>query len=162
MLSKNTYFIVPFLILSCASIKNKNPEIIIEDPQPKLVFLNYTISKDELGKKSIQFINKIIADGKLKNHGNKYLKLGAVGDLKCSQLDKDSKEISHVIIENPLLKKMEFVNDSLIFETKEIALNKADLSIRLQLNNNTRFIMIGDIIDTLQTSKPLITTKIDY
>lgn len=150
------------LHISCATKKNiAVNETVIEKLPPKLIFLNYTISQDINGEKQIQFINKIITDGKLKNNIEAYLKTGAVGDLKCSQLDKDSVEIKTVIIENPLLKMIEYVNDSLIFESKKIELKSAPLSLRLALHDKTKYITISHIIDSLQNSRPLITTKLD-
>jgi len=166
-LQKNHFHILLLLSLialqiSCASKKNiAVKEIVTEPLPPKLIFLNYTISKDENGKKQIQFINKIITDGKLKNNTETYLKTGAVGDLKCSQFDKDSVEIKAVIIQNPLSQIIETVNDSLIFESKKIELNRAPLSLRLALHEKTKYITISTIIDSLQNSQPLITTKLD-
>lgn len=136
-------------------------ETIIETLSPQLIFLNYTLSKDANGKKSIQFLNKIITDGKLKNNTESYLKTGAVGDLKCSQLDKDSVEIKTVIIRNPLSQVIEHVNDSLIFESKKIELNRAPLSLRLSLHDKTNYITVSEIVDSLQNSRPLIITKLD-
>lgn len=148
--------------MSCASKKNISVnETVIETLPPKLIFLNYTLSKDANGKKNIQFINKIITDGTLKNNTESYLKTGAVGDLKCSQLDKDSVEIKTVIIKNPLKQIIEHVNDSLTFESKQIELNRVPLSLRLALHNKTKYIIISDIIDSLQNSRPLITTQLD-
>tara|TARA_R110002050_G_scaffold300769_1_gene472397 strand:+ start:28063 stop:28509 length:447 start_codon:yes stop_codon:yes gene_type:complete len=148
-------------VISCGPKKSIVQEETIEEIYPKLLFLNYTISKDKNDKKSIQFINKIIADGKAKSNSNKYIKTGTVGDLKCSQLDKDSIEINHVFIKNPFIKTIEFVNDSLSFESKRVVLNKAPISLRLQLHSKTKLIVISEIIDALQNSKPLITTKLN-
>jgi len=131
-----------------------------EDTTPKLIFLNYTISKDEKGQIHIGFINKIITDGKLKN-SNIFFKTGSKGDLKCSQLDKDSIEITSVIVQNPLVKIIEYVNDSLIFEKKELDLNRSNLSLRLHLHSKTKYISISEITDKPQTGKSLITTKLD-
>ncbi len=147
--------------MSCGSKKGISQEEIKQESNPKLLFLNYTISKDENGKKSIQFINKIIADGKAKSNSNKYIKIGAIGDLKCSQLDKDSTEINHIIIKNPFIKTIEFVNDSLTFENKRIVLNKAPISLRLQLHSKTKLMVISEIIDSLENSNPLISTKLN-
>ena len=150
------------LQISCTSKKNLvTNETVIEEVSPKLIFLNYTISKDKNGVKNIQFINKIITDGKLKNNTERYLKMGTMGDLKCSQLDKDSIEIKTVMIQNPLSKIMEYMNDSLIFENKKMALNSAPLSLRLQLSSKTKMVVVSEIIDSLQNSRPLITTKLD-
>src|SRR5690606_33974229 len=150
------------LQISCASKKNKViNETVIETLPPKIVFLNYTISKGNNGKKHIQFINKIITDGKLKNNSDTYLKTGAVGDLKCSQLNKDSVAIKTVIIKNPLSKTIEYLNDSLIFESRKMELNRAPLSLRLSLYDQTKYISIAEISDSLHDSRPLITTKLD-
>jgi hypothetical protein len=154
-------FLILLLIYSCGTSKNNVSEQTSVESNPKLIFLNYSISKDDNDKKSIQFINKIIADGKLKSNTNKYIRTGTVGDLKCSQLDKDSTEITSVIIKNPLLKLIEFVNDSLIFESKKIDLRHAPFSLRLQLHSHTKFIAINEVIDSLQNSNALIITKLD-
>ena len=159
MTHKTIYFIA-FLMVACASQKNIEPKPISQELHPKLLFLNYIISKDETGK-SITLVNNIITDGKLKSNGNKYLKKGTIDDLKCSQLNSDSIEISHVYLKNPLFKTIEYINDSLIFENKYLELDRAALSIKLQLENTTKFIMISEIIDTLQHTKPLITTKLN-
>lgn len=150
------------LHISCASKKNITVNETVHEALPlKLIFLNYTISQDANGKKNIQFINKIITDGTLKNNTETYLQTGAVGDLKCSQLDKDSVEIKTVIIQNPLFQVIETVNDSLIFENKKIELNRAPLSLRLALHDKTNYITVSEIVDSLQNSRPLITTKLD-
>lgn len=147
------------LEVACASKKT----VITENEllPPKLIFLNYNISKDENNKKTIEFISKTIADGKLKNNSNKYVEVGTVGDLKCRQLNKDSLELTSVIIKNPLFKTIEFVNDSLIFENKTIELQKTAFSLRLQLHSKTAFIALEEIKDSLQNSKPLIVTKLN-
>lgn len=149
------------LFYSCGSKKNTTAAFISQSDSSNIIFLNYSISKDENGKKNVEFINKIIADGKLKQNSNKFLKEGNIGDLKCAQLDNKSKEITSVVIKNPLLKTIEFVNDSLEFEKKAVTLNNAPFSLRLQLNSKTKSISISEIIDTLQNSQPLIITKVN-
>lgn len=160
--TRNLFLSILFLaiLFSCVTKKTAIPEVVIEDTNPKLIFLNYTISKDENGGKRIQFIDKIVTNGRLKTSGA-YHRKAAIGDLKCTQIDNKSTEIQSITIENPLSKIIEYVNDSLIFEKRKIDLNKAPLSLRLQLNSKTKYITISEIIDTLQTSKPLITTTLD-
>lgn len=148
------------LINACASKKDVIQNTTIEEANPKIIFLNYTLSEDFKGEKNIQFINKIITDGKLKNRSNKYVKTGSVGDLKCSQLDEKSNTIQSTFIKNPLKKRIEFVNDSLQFENKTLKLKKASLSLRLQLHVKTKQIVIAEIIDTLKNVKPLYITKL--
>ncbi|MFI1745331.1 hypothetical protein [Thalassobellus sediminis] len=153
--------LIALLGMTCGIKKSIAQEDVTQDINPKLLFLNYTISKDENSKKSIQFINKIVTDGIAKSNSNKYIKTSRIGDLKCFQLDKDSIEINHVIIRNPLSKTIESVNDSLIFENTNIILNKAPISLRLQLHNKTKLIVVSEIIDALENSTPLISTKLD-
>jgi len=148
------------LIISCVSKKSAVAETNTEDKHPKLIFLNYSISKGKNGKKSIALINKIITDGKLKSNNN-YRKDGGIGDLKCVQLDDNLEEIEHAIIESPLSKKVEYINDSLIFENKTIDLDNTTVSLRLQLHRKTKSIRIEEIIDSLQNSSPLMTTMLD-
>jgi hypothetical protein len=154
-------FLILLLLFSCGIFKKNITEQTSIESNPKLIFLNYSISKDDHGKKSIQFINKIITDGELKSNTNKYLKTGIAGDLKCLQLDKDSTEITSIIFKNPLSKFIEFVNDSLIFESKKTDLRHAPFSLRLQLHSQTKFIVINEVIDSLQNSTALIITKLD-
>ena len=157
---KLSVLLILLLASACVSKKIIVTETSSEMLPSKLIFLNYNISKDKNNNKSIQFINKIVVDGKLKTN-NSTIKIGTVGDLKCFQLDKDSIEISSINIKNPLIKHIEFINDSLIFENKKIDLKSATLSFRLQLHEKTKFIAINEIIDSLQNSRVLIITKLD-
>lgn len=161
---KLSHFLLVLLIalqISCA-LKKPTPinKVINETLPPKLIFLNYVISKNENNEKNIQFINKTITNGKLKNTA-KLQEMGTIGDLKCSQLNKDSVEITSIIIKNPLSKIIEYVNDSLIFESKKIDLQKTAFSLRLQLHSKTVFIAINEVTDSLQNNKTLIITKLD-
>ncbi len=151
-------FLVLVILFSCGIKKNSPQETKLPESNPKLVFLNYTISKNEYGKKQMAFLNKIVTDGKLKN--NKFPKIGAIGDLKCTQLDKHTNPLQSVIIKNPLSQVIEFVNDSLIFEKKQINLDSRELSLRLQLDSKTKSILISEIIDSLQNTKALIKTEL--
>jgi len=161
MAYKNIYLLILFIFISCASKKNTVAETTTQEAHPKLIFLNYTLTKDNKDGKRISLINKIITEGKLKTIPNTYPKTGAVHDLICMQLDKHSNEITHITIENPLSKIIEYINDSLRFENRKVELKNAQFSLRLQLNSKTKFILISEIIDTLQQTNPIIKTKLD-
>ena len=154
------FILIINISFSCVSKKNTVESSSLNETNSKLIFLNYTLSETSNGKKKIEFINKIITDGKLKNNSNKYIKTGSIGDLKCSQLDNKSKTLQSIFIKNPLNKTIEFVNDSLQLESKALKLKKASLSLRLQLNAKTKNIVIAEIIDTLQNTKTLYITKL--
>ena len=149
-----------FSIIACGSKQFAVQENEIPKINPKLIFLNYSISKNENGEKNIKFINQIVTDGKLKSNSMNFLKEPSIGDLKCTQLDKSSNELQILFIENPLKKVIEFVNDSLNFEKKTVNLKNNELSLRLQLNSKTESILISEIIDSLRHTKPLIKTRL--
>ncbi|GAA4887723.1 hypothetical protein GCM10023311_09410 [Flaviramulus aquimarinus] len=146
---------------SCASKKPTVNKDIILSENPKLLFLNYTITKIASGTKNINFHSKTIAEGKLKNSNNKYTKTPSVGDLKCTQLSNRLSELSTIYIKNPLNKVIEILNDSLSFEKRKIEQNRANLSLKLQLHPDTKFIEISEIVDSLNTVKQLIKTKLE-
>lgn len=152
--------VIIVLCFACISKKTVVNKPINDVLPPKIIFLNYSISKAENDKKTVEFISKTITDGKLKNNSNKYIEVGSIGDLKCSQLNKDSVEVTSVIIKNPLSKTIEFINDSIIFENKKIELQKASFSLRLQLHSETVFMAIKEIKDSLQNTNPLIINKL--
>ena len=83
------------IITSCGSNKSIQQVDVQAEANPKLIFLNYTISKTGDGFKQVQFINKRITEGRLKKATTNYLNSGKIGDLKCAQLDKQSNEIPH-------------------------------------------------------------------
>lgn len=147
--------------ISCGTKKQLQKKTIEIEENPKLIFLNYTVSKKENGEKNIVLINKIAADGRLKKDNKNYLNNGVIGDLTCTQLDKNYNTIQTILIENPLSKVIEFVNDSLIFEKRIVDLDNIELALKLQLDDRTKSIIISEIIDSLQTSKTLIKTVLE-
>jgi len=124
---------------------------------PKILFLNYNIEKTSIGKRSIQFINKKIVDGKLKPIPFASIENGIVGDLVFTELNKDSKVLNQILIKNPLVKTFEYVDDSKHFKTETTKLDKTQFSIRLQLKSNTKYITISNFAE----NKPLIKTQIN-
>ncbi|MCL6295660.1 hypothetical protein [Jejuia spongiicola] len=153
--------LVLICITACTTTKRVVQNTTIEELNPKLIFLNYTISENNKGKKNIQFINKIITDGKLKISSNEYIKSGITGDLICTQLDKNSNILQNITIKNPLVKIFEYVDDSKTFKTKKVELKNTEFSLKLKLEPNAQYISIYEIEKKLAQTKPLIKTKIN-
>jgi hypothetical protein len=124
---------------------------------PKIIFLNYFIEKTPNNKRKIEFINKKIVDGTLKIILSEPIENAVVGDLILKELDSKLKTINKILIKNPLLKTIEYVDDTKQLQTKTIHLNKTQFSIRLQLKNNTKYITISNFAE----NDPLIKTKIN-
>ena len=152
-----TLLLLLFVVLSCAS----KQQIISEEskiiPKPKLLFLNYQISKTTDNKKTIVLINQKTIDGKLKNKTKTELKT-SLGDLEYIILDNDFNEIGKNSIKNPLVKIVEFINDLGNFEKRIIDLDSAQFSMRLQLPLNAKYIVISELTQT--GTKKHITTEI--
>ncbi len=150
--------LVAMLLASCGS-----KQVIATGDEhfpPKLIFLNYRITALENGEKSVQFINQIITDGKLKRHSHKYIEQGAPGDLECHQLDENSNTIQTVIIKDPLKKHIEYLNDSLNYKTKHVDLNSDAFALKLKLEPQARYVSINEIQESENTSRLLIKTKL--
>jgi hypothetical protein len=151
-------FLLFILLIACAS---KQP-VIINGPEieehPKLLFINYMISKTAEGEKNIKLINQIITDGNLKKL-NKTSDEKSFGDLECTTLDKDLNQIGTHLIKNPLKKIIEYINDLGNFEKKILDLDSAQFSIRLQLQTNVKYIKISELTKT--GLKEHITTELE-
>ena len=152
--------ITSFLFVSCASKQTMLLEQTKITSPPKLLFLNYNITKNSDGKKAIQFINKIITDGKLKTIANSNYEKN-YGDLECAELDENLNTIERIHIKDPLVKIFEYVNDFDTFETKMIEVDSSQFSVRLQLHENTKFIAINEITNSDKENKTLIITKLN-
>ena len=149
------------VLLSCASKKNVEINMDQIETTPKIVFLNYVIEKKLDGTKSIEYLDKIVTKGKLKSFYKNTTEVVHSGDLRCLQLDKNTNILFHTIIKNPLVKTIEYPNDSLSFQTKSIDLNRANFTIRMQLETNTKYIRIFEIDEKKSNLRPLITTKLN-
>ena len=151
-----TFTLVTLLFTSCGS--KKVVATNNDSYPPKLIFLNYSIEKLENGKKSVRFINKIIADGKLKN--NEYQENGAFGDLECHQLDKNLNLLQRIVLKNPLIKDIEYIDETKKFQTKKVDLSSTEFSLRLKLKPNAKYVTINEISQQNKEVKLLLKTKI--
>lgn len=149
--------VICFLV-SCGT--KKAVVVNTDSESSQLIFLNYRITAQDNGKKSIQFINQIITDGKLKKHSNKYIDRGVPGDLECHQLDKNSNTIQTIIIKDPLKKHIEYLADSLNFKTKTVELKNSSFGLKLKLNPKAKYVTINEILENEESSNPLIKTKL--
>ena len=147
------------LITSCAT---KQVTITnIAETEPKLIFLNYSIKKTSNDSRSISLINKIITDGKLKNQVSDQNEIAEVDDLIYNQLDKNSTIVQSEIIKNPLVKTFEYIDDSNSFQMKKIELDTAQISLKLNLAPNTKYITISHIRELNSKPEILIKTPIN-
>lgn len=151
------FLIATCLFSSCGNQKNLETVNTSIVGTPKIIFLNYSIEETLQGKRNIQFINKKIVDGKLKSKQYEPIKNGKEGDLILRELDENLKELHKIRVINPLIKTIEFIDESKNFKTKVIKLDKTQFTVRLQLQNSTKYITISNFAE----NKPLIKTQIN-
>ncbi|GAA3616559.1 hypothetical protein GCM10022396_38520 [Flavivirga amylovorans] len=149
------------MLLGCASKKSLSTNTNNIEKTPKIIFLNYTIKKTSNDSRTVHFINKIITEGKLKDHNKNSKKEPVSGDLMCYQLDKKSNILQSIIIKNPLKKTVESLNDSKSFQTNSIDLNSTSFSLRLKLEPYAKYVSINEITQDKKEVLPLIKTKIN-
>ena len=153
--------VILFLFLGCGNSKTTlaNQKELTLGEHPKMAFLNYQVSKTPEGSISIQLINKIMADGLVKEQPN--TNQSHDNDWECYQLNDSKKVLQRTFIANPFLYQAEYINDNNEFETKTIELNRAQISLRLQLHKDTKFVTLRSSEKT-KTGKPIeITTILD-
>ncbi|WP_158655262.1 hypothetical protein [Flavivirga eckloniae] len=149
------------MLLSCASKQSLTTNKDKIETSPKIIFLSYAIKKTSNGDRTIRFVNKKIAEGKLKNHNSISVENSKSGDLQLFQLDEKSNILQTMIVKNPLARTIEYVDDSKMFQTKHFDLDSVQFSLRLQLKSNTKFISIHHISDSRKETKPIIKTKLN-
>ncbi|WP_179315552.1 hypothetical protein [Winogradskyella undariae] len=156
-ISKTTYSLILLIaLLSCASKQQIATDETSINPQAKLLFLNFEITKLN-GDKTISLINQLTTDGRLKKNISDNTK-GNLGDLECLILDEEGKQLEKYYIKNPLKKHIEFINYSGNFEKKMLDLDHSEFSLKLQLIPNTEYVIINEI--TSEGTNKLSTTKI--
>lgn len=132
------------LLVGCTSLKTHTTDNTTDDVSitstPKIIFINYKVSKkiDETIK--VDLINKIIAEGSLKMNDQK--ENNNDNNFTCTQIDKNLLPIDSLYISNPLIKNIEFITSSGLLDKKRIELDSTEFSIRMQLNSRTKFITL--------------------
>jgi hypothetical protein len=132
-----TFILILLGLISCKVARqgNKtNPSGDIGLTKPQIIFINYSIKHNKSGgTPEIHLINKIITEGKLKNSLS-VPDLPKPGDLSCITLNTRMEPVDSLIISDPLNVTVESVDENNLLFKKEISLDSAQFSIRMQLN----------------------------
>lgn len=108
---------------------------------PQLIFLNYSILKKADNSYQIELINQIVTEGSLKqtsSHPHEQME----SDLSCLTLDKDKRPLSTHTLPDPFTKRVEYLQEDGSFTTREISLDSAVISIRMQLEPASRYVAV--------------------
>ncbi len=133
--------IVSLVFASCATYQKKTAQKENVIVKPKLLFLTYSIFKTSEGNIQAKLIDKIIVEGKMKESivGNKMFE---PGDIQCIQVNKNSMEINTINMSNPLVKTVEYSDETGRLFKKQIELDSTQLSIRMQLHSQSKFVVL--------------------
>ena len=141
-----------FLMGNFSSLFGKNNSPITTDPPILFLFLEMEKNANE----AIVFhLQKIISNkGKIKKKKIIQNKNPAKGMLRCSFLKNDGSLLHQMEIENPLLEKLEYVNEDDQLEWVEISHDKKEFTIRTQGAEGMNYLLIEwtDENGTLQNS----------
>jgi hypothetical protein len=131
-----------------------------ETLSPRIIFLNYAIRLDKSGgEPEIRLISKSVAEGNLKT--NRSLpEIAKPGDLTCIAMDDHLQAVESIIIPDPLNITVESVSDNNALFKKEIALDSAQFSVRMQLNEKINAIGIKKNTGSESQNSFLLITKI--
>jgi hypothetical protein len=127
---------------------------------PHIIFINYFV---RTGKSKavpeIRLVNKIITEGRLKKNitGSEIPK---PGDLLCFALNNNLEPVDSVIIPDPLNITIESVDEKNALFRKEMALDSAQFTLRMQLDEKTRSIGIRTRSNSENRNNYLLITKI--
>lgn len=150
--------IIIFLVLlfGCGVKKNQ-----LTSTNPKILFVNYFIRKENNGEIKLTVKNYLIRDGQLKLSVPPS-DIDTIGNLYVNLLSKKNEIVSSFIITNPLVKTIEIADSKGELYKKTIELDSATFSIRMQLLPTTEFVEIRKIESGKQKSSLLSREKIKY
>lgn len=99
-------------------------------PPPEILFLNYKAYHSSEGTSSVILLSKIIANGSIKPESP--MDANPLSAWYCIQYDKNNRALDQKVIPNPLQPTVEFVNDVGELQTKTIAVDSIEFSVRMQ------------------------------
>jgi len=132
--------LVLFFLMGNSSLFGKNTSSIHTDPP--ILFLFLEIEKN-VNEAPVFHLQKIISNkGKLKKKNRTLKDNPEKGMLRCSFLKNDGTLLQQMEIENPLLEKLEFVNEDDQLEMAEIPHEKKEFMIRIQGVEEMTYLLI--------------------
>lgn len=135
------------ILCSCKILKQKDDSHSVQkesDNIPKLIFINFKITKDSTQSNSSIDLTKIqITDGSIKKPELPEInKPSYQNRLRCVFEDDNGKNIYETVIDHPLFRKFEYTRDDGTFGVKDVVLKEAVFSIRTDYISDMKFVRI--------------------
>ena len=150
-------------ILSCKAplhVKSSDPRESQLVESSRILFLDYEVTRDSTKNNyHVQLINKIIKNGSVKKDLHRSYQ-EKKDDLELLVMDNNHQTINQQYIPNPLDRSVEYVNDAGQFERKMIHLDRAQFSVRLQIEPGAAYIQLNRFTGNDMEGTLLLKTKI--
>jgi hypothetical protein len=165
----SSYSLIPVLLfllagpLSCMATKHGSKTETSESQiltNPQIIYLNYSVISDKSkGVTAIRLINKTITEGRLKKNLNR-IEIPKPGDMFCFALNSNMEPVDSLIIPDPLNITVESVDEKNALFRKEMALDSAQFTIRMQLDEKIWAVGIRTRLNPEKSSNFMLITKI--
>lgn len=138
-------FLLCACFTSCVGSKKTSEETVggveQKEGQAQIIFLNYSIKKNTGNDPHIEFISKIVAEGNLKPGIIRQAE-PREGDLNCLTLDENKRPLSSILVPDPLKRRVEYQQEDGSLTTRELSLDSAVFSVRMQMENASRYVAV--------------------
>jgi hypothetical protein len=145
-----------FMILSSCSIM-KESENYNKIDRNTIVFMVLNIRRDLIDNKHIiKLVSKTECNGKIKNQPKNIL---CSGNYLTIYQYNDKNIVDSIILEHPLYKHFEYLDDNDNFSVKDTIIDKADFFFRIQAESNTTKLKILETLKN-KSREELITIEL--
>jgi len=150
-LYKYTWFLsIQILFLSCLFSCNNNqvpstlPAANSPNNTPQILYITLEAVKDSSSNLlQIKLVQQIVVNGTLKA-GNNILANTQPNNWTISVLNEQDQLLSSIIIDNPLIRELEYTNEAGQFKRKTIQLTRAEIPLRFNYNAGIKKIKVEE------------------
>lgn len=146
-------FLVSFFSCNNKQVPSSSPSIAPTNQPAQILYLTLEALNDTIANTiEVKIIQQSIVNGTLKSNSN--LPVNAqFGNWKISMLTEKNKEVSNLLIANPLINEIEYSDESGKFQRKTVTLTRAEIPLRFNYSTTIKKIKVekSGIAENLQT-----------
>ncbi|MFD2551831.1 hypothetical protein ACFSQP_08385 [Bizionia sediminis] len=150
-------YLIVLVIGNHVAAQNPMYGLVPEKDTDSMLFLTYYVKHVPETGLSIKHLKTIYAKGRIKDF-NQNLSLHKNGNLICTLRNEQQQIITTLYIKNPLIKSVEFVNNTGQLQKRLIEQTNTDFTFRIPVTKEVKFVTMGHI--TNQTIQTLSTIKL--
>jgi len=138
--------LLSIMLASCSLSKKLSDDKINQQShhQDLIGFMVFKIEKDTIQKKNvIDLVSKTISSGKIKSESEASIDFE---DYLTIEVFDKSKLVNTIVIEHPLHKHVEYVDEDGKLATKSVDLDREEFFVRFQLSGDSNTIRISETL----------------